>query len=393
MFYYLKRIKKYIHFKTKIVNMKKATKNTIKNKRLQLPADVSEIYNSSRYIQPYSLYFKLNNEIPNKYAFMNIDKGSLLEDIANEFGITINDSIMSQTYNFDKESYSLNSVMVPITKDVLLYLNPGVEDAPCVELLYTPGKSVDLVYKLEAMIKKCYTRTSNLGKIFLLQMQDYGGFDLVPFDIKNNEVDISKHYNDDFAEVNDVVIKRLNLENDKGLVLLHGKPGTGKTSYIRYLTSQVHKRMIFLSPELMHKISSPDFVGILSAYPNSIIIIEDAESIIEERKGGGGSAISNLLNLTDGLLADCLKIQLICSFNTDVSRIDKALLRKGRLIAQYDFKDLEQTKAQDLSNSLGFTAIINNALPLSDIFNQDEKIFTPEKDIKIGFNIKEKKVA
>ena len=61
------------------------------------------------------------------------------------------------------------------------------------------------------------------------------------------------------------------------------------------------------------------------------------------------------------------------------------------IAAPYDFKDLEQTKAQDLSNSLGFSAIINNALPLSDIFNQDEKIFTPEKDIKIGFNIKEKK--
>jgi len=57
-----------------------------------------------------------------------------------------------------------------------------------------------------------------------------------------------------------------------------------------------------------------------------------------------------LLNISDGLLYDCLNIQIICSFNIDIIKVDSALLRKGRLIAKYEFKELEVAKAQALSD-------------------------------------------
>lgn len=373
--------------------METKTKNKRNNKRLLLPKEVSQIFESSRYIQPYSLFYHINKEIPSKLNFLNIDKNELLKLLLLEFKLTESDLIISKTFDFDDEAYKFNSVIIPIRKDLFIYFNPGINETPSVELLFAPTAPKPLINRLEVTIKSCHTRTSPIGKIFLLQLQEYGGFDLSPFEINNKDIDIQKHYNDDFYEVNSVVKTRLNNENDKGLVLLHGKPGTGKTSYIRYLTSQINKRMIFLSPEMMHKISSPDFIGILSAYPNSVIIMEDAENVIEERKGGGSSAISNLLNLTDGLLADCLKIQLVCSFNTDVSRIDKALLRKGRLIAKYEFKELQQNKAQELSNTLGFKTRLMHNTSLAEIFNQDEMVFQPENEVKIGFNFKDGKVA
>lgn len=372
--------------------METKQKSKTVSKRLILPKEVNEMYATSRYLQPYSLFFNMNKEIPIKLQFPNIDKNALLELILNEFKISEKDLIMSKRYDFTDGKYELNSVIIPIRKNLLVYFNPGGHDAPGVELLYSPLAPESTINLLEELIKSLHTRSSNVGKINLLQ-RSHGSYDLTPFEIKKQGIDILKHYNDDFDVVNSVIKTRLNNDDDKGLVLLHGKPGTGKTSYIRYLTSQVNKRMIFLSPEMMSIISSPDFVGVLSEYPNSVIIIEDAENVIEERKGGGSSAISNLLNLTDGLLADCLKIQLICSFNTDVSRIDKALLRKGRLIAKYEFKALEQSKAQELSNSLGFKTTLNKDTALSEIFNQDEKEFQSEKDVKIGFNLADKKVA
>ena len=72
------------------------------------------------------------------------------------------------------------------------------------------------------------------------------GFDFRRFNIKKQDIDISTNYNDDFAEVDNTVQGFLNTNKSNGLVLLHGKYGTGKTSYIRNLMNTVNKRFIFL---------------------------------------------------------------------------------------------------------------------------------------------------
>jgi hypothetical protein len=81
-----------------------------------------------------------------------------------------------------------------------------------------------------------------------------------------------------------------------------------------------------------------------------------------------------------------MNIQIICSFNTDLSKVDNALMRKGRLIAKYEFKELATNKAQALSNKLGFNSIIDKPMNLAAIYNQEEKEFLPEKNFtRIGF--------
>src|SRR5690606_36422641 len=133
-------------------------------------------------------------------------------------------------------------------------------------------------------------------------------------------------------------------------------------------------------------ITSPALLSVLIDNPNSIFVIEDAENIISSREQNVNSPVSALLNLSDGLLSDCLNIQIICSFNTDLSKIDSALLRKGRLIAQYEFKELETEKAQVLSDKLGFKTTIVKPMTLTDIYNQEEKSFEKNKNrIAIGF--------
>ena len=149
--------------------------------------------------------------------------------------------------------------------------------------------------------------------------------------------------------------------------------GCGKTNYLRYLGYQFKdKKLIYLPPELVDYISKPEFLPFMLNHKNSILIIEDAENIIKSRDSGETTtqAVANLLNLSDGLLGDSLHQPIIATFNCELNSIDPALLRKGRLITQYEFGKLSTENAQKLSENLGFRTKITEPMTLADIYNQ-----------------------
>jgi hypothetical protein len=209
--------------------------------------------------------------------------------------------------------------------------------------------------------------------------------ELKAMEIKRTRLDLDLFYEDDIKEVDELIRKRLNKKNDKGVVLLHGLPGTGKTTYLRYLIGKIKKRVLFLSPGRAGNLLQPEFMELLIRNPNSVVVIEDAENVLMDRKYSSSSSVSNLLNISDGLLADALNVQLVCTFNSPLNFIDGAILRKGRLIARYEFGKLNVAKSQRLSRSLGFDTIIEKPMTIADIANQHEpSIDTPQAET-IGF--------
>jgi ATP-dependent 26S proteasome regulatory subunit len=172
-------------------------------------------------------------------------------------------------------------------------------------------------------------------------------------------------------------------------VLLHGLPGTGKTTYLRYLIGKIKKRVLFVSPSVAGDIMNPDFIQLLVGNPNSVLIIEDAENVITDRKLSNNASVSNLLNISDGLLADFLNVQLICTFNSSLTMIDSALLRKGRLIAKHEFGKLSIEKAQRLSNHFGFDTVIDKPKTIAEIANPHDKEYEAERVEVIGFRKQE----
>jgi SpoVK/Ycf46/Vps4 family AAA+-type ATPase len=215
------------------------------------------------------------------------------------------------------------------------------------------------------------------------------GLELKQLDIKPTTLDIGLYYNDDFREVDSKIRDRLNQPNDKGIVLLHGLPGTGKTTYLRHLIGELKKKVLFVSPSVAGNLMNPEFIDLLIDNPNAILIIEDAENIMMDRKYNSDSSVSNLLNLSDGLLSDCLSVQIICTFNSSLNLIDSALMRKGRLIAKYEFGKLGAEKSHLLSKHLGFDTIITQPMTIAEIANQNDVQHDVKKVEVVGFRRKE----
>ena len=322
-------------------------------------------------------YFYLTNHVlPSKVFFENIDRKSLYEYMNSSGKIDRRKCIHSRSL---KENFTINECYAPLNKHAALVFNNHN-----VALYYDPAKiSDDFIEELGKEICK-YVKGPEENHISLVTTE-FGELTVQQFLIKATNIDLANHYNDDFIYFDSAIKKNLKRNKEKGLILLHGSPGTGKTSYIRHLISNVDRRFIYLPPNMAGNLSQPGFINFLTSYPNSVLVIEDAEEILSSRTGANNSAISNLLNLGDGLLSDCLNIRVICTFNANLGQIDPALLRKGRIIAKYEFKPLEQAKASKLLRSLDPEKDTGHAMSLAEIFHHNDVAYSPNVRDGIGF--------
>lgn len=203
-----------------------------------------------------------------------------------------------------------------------------------------------------------------------------------------NLINSDLHYGAGFEEFHTKLIERFRSDS-KGLVLLHGDPGTGKTYYIRNLLKDLiamGKQVIYFPPNMVGHLVSPEIMTFLSSTvmdmaeegKSCVLLLEDAEPLLASRAEGRSDGITNLLNITDGLLNDMLSIQVIATFNTEMRNIDSALLRPERLIARKEFKKLKKEDAQKLADSLNLDIRCEKDMTLAEIYSERQ-----QKDILI----------
>lgn len=327
------------------------------------------------YINEMGLFLAHFNTIPNFISEMNIDCKKANNWFVENYKSEIKHHYFSKKCFHGRNKSRLNDLFYILFDDLIVDFD--TQNA-MVKFLFSKTSSFK-INPIIAKIKKFKRKTGRNNPVISVLANTATGINTIFMDIPKPKVNIEDNYNDDFKEIHQTILRRLSKKNDKGLVLLHGKPGTGKTSYIRYLISSIRKDVIFLPPNMASAITNPDLISVLLDNPNSIFVIEDAENIIVDREKDGNSPVSALLNISDGLLSDCLNIQIVCSFNTDISQVDSALMRKGRLIAKYEFKELGLEKAKILSRKLGFKSDFTSPMTLTAIYNQDEKDFQQSK--------------
>lgn len=333
------------------------------------------------YINCKRIYFSYYKKIPNIKVIKNINVTQFYKWLDSHYGSEIVKTHSSQTYSAKKKGmrsvntiyFLINEIMIDMEDGYVVVAHQEEQEAAAMQI----------IQQLKKIIRHQKTKHE-----FCLISSTPHGLHTYEIDLKKPKLDLQKHYNDDIEVMHTTTLKSLRQKNKSGLFLLHGVPGTGKSTYIRYLIHQLKKKVIFMPPNFAKSLEAPEVTRLLIENANTVFVIEDAEDLLVTRDQFKNSSISMLLNLTDGLLGESLGIQIIATFNTHISNIDKALLRKGRLIGLYEFKPLSMEKSKALLEENGITDIeIKQPMTLADIYNKEQNEFslTTNKRASIGF--------
>lgn len=182
------------------------------------------------------------------------------------------------------------------------------------------------------------------------------------------------------------LMARKELESARGkLILWHGVPGTGKTYAIRAMARQwsdwaqfeyvVDPEQFFGSAQYMMTVllngggeTPVASSGTVPESPWRVLVLEDAGELLEmDAKIRTGQGLSRLLNLSEGLVGQGLKVALLITTNEKLGDLHPAVSRPGRCLAEVEFKALPKAHA---SEWLG--AEVDRPMTLAELYQTQE---------------------
>lgn len=333
-----------------------------------LPLDIFQSFNDTP--ECGRLYFVLYQQIPSVQQLENINATRIKEWLAGDYRSQVLNRILHQDYHRRIKRMMYESATYILQGELIVQLKPDA-----VSVYHHEG----VTEQADALIKllKKFILKRRPKREFSLVISGERGLETTSLAYQKPSSELVMNYNTDIVEAHPRVLALLKKKNKSGLYLFHGEPGTGKSTYIRYLIHSTEKKVIYMPPALAQQMDSPALTRFMTNQRDAIFIIEDAEELIASRDHQMNPAASVLLNLTDGLLGESLGIQVIATFNTHLRNIDPAFLRKGRLLQLLEFKPLAVEKAQALLEKLGHTDVpVTRPMSLADLYHFDQQAFS-----------------
>lgn len=302
----------------------------------------------------------------------SIDRNIFTEIIPNDENFTINDKIIS---NLGDDVY-LSYIVIDRNQD-----NSIVSD---ISFFYKSQESSKKVQSIieelnDCLVDFCEEETNNLNTIAL---SSQSGLEIEPIESDDDFENFDHYYSSSTNKSIEKLIKKIK-KSDKGLSLLYGERGTGKTSVINYIASKLDRIVIFIPNNLIeHTINNPDFRKFIKKFHKPVIVLDDCELTLSDYYNRTNITTNNILQMVDGFLSDTMEVNIICIFNTDdEDDIDEALLDCNSLIDVIEFEYLSGEEAEELSKVVGGSKKYKNKTRLIDIIKKksggDQK--------KIGF--------
>jgi ATPase family associated with various cellular activities (AAA) len=170
------------------------------------------------------------------------------------------------------------------------------------------------------------------------------------------------------------------------MILWHGPSGTGKTHALRALAREwspwcdiafISDPEEFIggtgrySPTYLFAVAS--FQGghraVDAANRSTLIVLEDAgELMAGEARKEAGQGLSRLLNVTDGLLGQGLKVMVLITTNEPIGTLHPAVTRPGRCLAEIEFGALSAERANEWLRRHDSEATVDGPTTLATLY-------------------------
>jgi hypothetical protein len=233
------------------------------------------------------------------------------------------------------------------------------DDTRVIGYATTPREAEDLVKRFSAVYQRPPEPTG--GMFHLIKSGREISSEIVPLEAETvlAEETFRLHYGAEGWSWHKDYTAKLN-SIPHGLTILEGPPGTGKTSYLRHLMGALRETHRFY-----------------------FVVLEDSDGALMTRDSDNRAHVSAILNLSDGMLADFLRLQIICTINGRAADIDPALLRPGRLLCHQVFRLLGYAQASRLADRLGRQLAAVRDYSLAEVFAGNAQ--TESGRTRIGF--------
>lgn len=163
------------------------------------------------------------------------------------------------------------------------------------------------------------------------------------------------------------------LKSDASVLLLAGPPGTGKTTLLRHLICENKLTAHVVYDEAIMRNDAAFQQFLFEDANDSIMIIEDADTILSSREDDGNKLMSRFLNISDGLIKLPNKKLVFTTNISDFTKVDPALLRPGRCFG------VLHTRLLNLSEAQAAAKVANLPIPtekkehsLAELFNRGQ---------------------